>query len=81
MDKSQKRINVLFDILENLGCFILRRGAVESYYAFSPNTTLNGKPSAAANEVSYWEEKVMNKYMLNSPTLFVLYNLLHLIKR
>ena len=53
----KKRINVLFDILENLGCFILRRGAVESYYAFSPNTTLNGKPSAAANEVSYWEEK------------------------
>lgn len=53
----KKRINVLFDILENLGCFILRRGAVESYYAFSLNTTLNGKPSAAANEVSYWEEK------------------------
>ena len=53
----KKRINVLFDILENLGCFILRRGAVESYYAFSPNTTLNGKPSAAANEVSYWEDK------------------------
>ena len=53
----KKRINVLFDILENLGCFILRRGAVESYYAFSPNTMLNGKPSAAANEVSYWEEK------------------------
>ena len=53
----KKRINVLFDILEKLGCFILRRGAVESYYAFSPNTMLNGKPSAAANEVSYWEEK------------------------
>lgn len=53
----KKRITVLFDILENLGCFILRRGAVESYYAFSPNATFNGKPSAAANEVSYWEEK------------------------
>ena len=53
----KKRINVLFDILEKLGCFILRRGAVESYYAFSPNTTFNGKPSAAANEVSYWEDK------------------------
>ena len=36
---------------------MLRRGAGESYYAFSPNTTFNGKPSAAANEVSYWEEK------------------------
>lgn len=53
----KKRITVLFDILEKLGCFILRRGAVESYYAFSPNTTFNGKPSAAANEVSYWEDK------------------------
>lgn len=53
----KKRITVLFDILEKLGCFILRKGAVESYYAFSPNTTFNGKPSAAANEVSYWEEK------------------------
>lgn len=53
----KKRITVLFDILEKLGCFILRKGAVESYYAFSPNTTFNGKPSAAAYEVSYWEEK------------------------
>lgn len=53
----KKRIAVLFDILEKLGCFILRKGAAESYYAFSPNTTFNGKPSAAANEVSYWEEK------------------------
>ena len=51
----KKRIAVLFDILEKLGCFILRKGAAESYYAFSPNTTFNGKPSAAANEVSYWE--------------------------
>lgn len=53
----QKRITVLFDILEELGCFVLRRGAVESYYAFSPNTTFSGKPSAAAYEVSYLEGK------------------------
>lgn len=53
----KKRITVLLDILEKLGCFILRQGSVESYYAFSPNTMFNGKPSAAANEVSYWEEK------------------------
>ena len=53
----KKRITVLLDILEELGCFILRKGAIESYYAFSPNTTFNGKPSAAAHEVSCWEEK------------------------
>lgn len=53
----KKRITVLLDILEELGCFILRKGAIESYYTFSPNTTFNGKPSAAAHEVSRWEEK------------------------
>ena len=53
----KKRITVLLDILEELGCFILRKGAIESYYTFSTNTTFNGKPSAAAHEVSCWEEK------------------------
>ena len=53
----KKRMTVLLDILEELGCFILRKGAIESYYTFSPNTTFNGKPSAAAHEVSCWEEK------------------------
>ena len=53
----KKRITVLLNILEELGCFILRKGAIESYYTFSPNTTFNGKPSAAAHEVSCWEEK------------------------
>ena len=51
------RITVLFNILEKLGCFVLRRGAVESYYAFASNTTYNGKPSAAALEVSHLDEK------------------------
>lgn len=55
--RLKKRITVLLDILEELGCFILRKGAIESYYTFSPNTTFNGKPSAAAHEVSCWEEK------------------------
>lgn len=51
------RITVLYDILEELGCFVLRRGAVESYYAFAPNTTFNGKPSAAALEVGHLDQK------------------------
>lgn len=51
------RITALYDILEELGCFILRRGAIESYYKFAPNTTFNGKPSAAAFEVNHLEDK------------------------
>lgn len=60
--KSLKiRINVLLDILEELGCFVLRKGAIESYYVFAPNTTYNGKPSAAALEVSGLQEKGNNE--------------------
>ena len=56
--KSLKiRTNVLLDILEELGCFVLRKGAIESYYVFAPNTTYNGKPSAAALEVSGLQQK------------------------
>ncbi len=56
--KSLKiRTNVLLDILEELGCFVLRKGAIESYYVSAPNTTYNGKPSAAALEVSGLQEK------------------------
>ena len=51
------RITALYDILEKLGCFILRRGIIESYYFSGPNITYNRKPSAAALEVSHWEEK------------------------
>lgn len=51
------RITALYDILEKLGCFILRRGAIENYYAFASNTTFSEKPSAATFEVSHLEEK------------------------
>ncbi|MBQ4076501.1 MAG: AAA family ATPase [Mailhella sp.] len=51
------RITTLYSLLEDLGCFILRRGAVESYYEFASTTTYNGKPSAAAHEVSQLDQK------------------------
>ena len=51
------RIIALYDILEKLGCFILRRGAIENYYVFASNTESNEKPSAATFEVSHLEEK------------------------
>lgn len=50
--RIKKRLTALFDSLEQLGCFVLRKGAVESYYLHSPNTTFNGKPSAAALETT-----------------------------
>lgn len=46
------RLCVVLDILEELGCFVLRKGTIESYYLFSPNDTFNGKPSAAAAEAT-----------------------------
>lgn len=41
------RINTLLSTLETLGCFILRKGAIESYYQFAPNTAYDEKPSNA----------------------------------
>lgn len=55
--RIKTRITTLYGILEKLGCFILRRGAIESYYSSASNITDNRKPSAAALEVSHWEEK------------------------
>lgn len=45
------RINVLFDCLKKAGCFVLMRGAIESYYTYSDKETSAGKPSAAIDEI------------------------------
>ncbi|MDE6208195.1 MAG: AAA family ATPase [Lachnospiraceae bacterium] len=50
------RIETVLSILEKVGCFVLKKGAIESYYKFSPNTTYNEKPSAAAEEISHIDE-------------------------
>lgn len=56
--KSLKcRMESVFAILEKVGCFVLKKGAIESYYKFSPNTTYNEKPSAAADEISHIDEQ------------------------
>lgn len=52
------RISVLFDALEETGCFILRKGTVEDYYQVNYQGDI-GKPSAAEDEVACWGE--MNK--------------------
>ncbi|MDI6880523.1 MAG: hypothetical protein QMD16_14340, partial [Desulfitobacteriaceae bacterium] len=45
------RTNILFDCLEKAGCFILRKGAIESYYTCSNKETSTGKPSEALEEI------------------------------
>jgi predicted ATPase len=55
--KLKTRITVLFDILEKVGCFVLRKGALESYYSFASDTTYAGKPSAAIIEIRKLQEK------------------------
>lgn len=47
------RLNVLLDLLEQCGLFILRKGSVESYYQNSDPFTSIGKPSAAVGEIDH----------------------------
>lgn len=56
-ERLKTRIGALLDILEQLGCFVLRKGAIESYYIIAPNTTYDEKPSAAILEVGGLEDK------------------------
>lgn len=51
------RIQSVLAILEKVGCFVLKKGAIESYYKFSSNSTYDEKPSAAAEEMSHIDEQ------------------------
>ena len=46
------RINSLFDKYAQVGCFILKKGAIESYYRHVPNSEYDDKPSKAIEEAS-----------------------------
>jgi hypothetical protein len=56
----------LLDLLENEGCFVLRRGTIEAYYLKSNKTTSIGKPAAAVEEVEHFDqltiEEIQNAY-------------------
>lgn len=60
------RLSTLLMILEELGCFVLRKGAIESYYSFAPKDTYDEKPSAAVTETSglksYSDEQICSEY-------------------
>lgn len=50
----RRRFTVLFDALEKVGCFILRRGTIEDYYG---STKMSGaKPEAAALESATFDD-------------------------
>jgi hypothetical protein len=48
----KNRISTLLDFLEKLGCFILRRGTIETYYQHSDSLTNDEKPNAASYEIN-----------------------------
>lgn len=48
----KKRLEAIFSILEAVGCFVLKKGAIESYYQYAKDTTYSEKPSAAVEEIS-----------------------------
>ncbi|WP_447529692.1 ATP-dependent nuclease [Vreelandella sp. TE19] len=49
----KERLTVVLQLLESSGCFILRKGAIESYYQASDIYTSEGKPTAAVDEIEH----------------------------
>lgn len=49
----RSRLEAVLGLLELAGCFILRKGAIESYYQSSDIFTSEGKPSAAVDEIEH----------------------------
>ncbi|WP_081058894.1 ATP-dependent nuclease [Burkholderia cepacia] len=58
--QMSRRLTALLDVLEKTGCFILRRGSIESYYNKSDQLTSTEKPTAAAVEMEYIEKLTTN---------------------
>lgn len=50
------RLLSLIELLKSQGCFILKKGTIESYYQHADQLTSDEKPNAAAHEVSYMNE-------------------------
>lgn len=60
----KRRLEAVLGLLELAGCFILRKGAIESYYQSSDTFTYEGKPSAAVNEIEHLDG--LESYMLEA---------------
>ena len=48
----KSRLSTLLELLEKLGCFILRKGTIEAYYQHVSTLTNDEKPNAASYEVN-----------------------------
>lgn len=49
--KMRKRLDFLLDILEQVGCYILRKGTIENYYNFAINSVIKCKKKRAQSEL------------------------------
>lgn len=61
----KERMIAIFDMLKKLGCFILKKGALESYYMYSSKNTYERKPSVAIEEISELETKEKEEILKN----------------
>ena len=53
----QISLDNLLSSLEKIGCFVLRKGAIESYYQLAPSTTYDEKPTKAVEETSNLQDQ------------------------
>jgi ABC-type branched-subunit amino acid transport system ATPase component len=54
-ERLQRRLTALFDLLEAVGCFIIRKGTIESYYlTLTPESQYPDKITAALFEADSW---------------------------
>lgn len=51
-ESMYRRLTALFDFLEVAGCFLLRKGTIESYFQFVDASASEGKSNAAVEEVA-----------------------------
>lgn len=61
---TKRSIEAVMTALAELGCFILKKGAIESYYLHDLRYINSEKPSAAVEEVSFLEEESMDSIMV-----------------
>ena len=50
------RLDSLLELLSSVGCFVLKKGTIESYYLNAGNLANEEKPNAAAHEISHFPE-------------------------
>lgn len=65
----KRRLEAILDLLEISGCFILRKGAIESYYQSSDQLTFEGKPSAAVDEIDFLEGRSVSEVTVALPEI------------